>query len=513
MTQPIIKPVENSEKTLKEFSEEVENRLKGRNIKFFEYLSYNDIKLIGHGASSTVYSANFQGKTYALKKLKCNLYLADKEAKTLIKEIKHLDKLGKENHPNIVKFYGISRDPQSESIMLVLQFANNDNMRKYLSKKQQEGLYRISWAELIRIAIDITSGLMHLHDNDIIHRDLHSKNILINDGNALIADFGLSKQLNDTASSCLDLKGMIAYVDPQCLRTSKPPDDKKSDIYSLGVLFWELTSGIPPFGKIPQVSIILIKILSHERENVIDNTPSDYSDLYKKCWSSYPDQRPTLCEILDQLKMLSDKTSVEITNYIKKQAIKLFLAKECPCTYTFDHLDKSTQLSEIRRRLSLEKELLLGRQNINFFDKFGEKIAYNKENQYTLGDITFMDGTDLAFYIETDQSKLSFPITARMLMLDKGLLQNNDGTIAIADKQAFYIESPHIIDFNVHNEFESINNDGVIYQKGSIHLPKKYLRASDEYTEAIKDALSGNKNDEQKIDALNKISEIYGLFG
>ncbi|KAF0553674.1 kinase-like protein [Gigaspora margarita] len=74
-------------------------------------------------------------------------------------------------------------------------------------------------------------------------------NILIHDDKALISDFGLSTQLDDSNSiSNSDLKGILAYIDSQCFlqfgKTIKP--DKKSDIYSLGVLFWELSSGKPP---------------------------------------------------------------------------------------------------------------------------------------------------------------------------------------------------------------------------------------------------------------------------
>lgn len=78
-------------------------------------------------------------------------------------------------------------------ITLVLQHAEDGNLRDYLQKKHVDGLYKILWAELIKIATEITIGLTYLHSKDIIHRDLHSKNILINDGKALIADFGNQK--------------------------------------------------------------------------------------------------------------------------------------------------------------------------------------------------------------------------------------------------------------------------------------------------------------------------------
>ncbi|KAF0558407.1 kinase-like protein [Gigaspora margarita] len=203
------------------------------------------------------------------------------------------------------------------NFMLVLEFADSGNLRDYLKKKHAKDIYRISWTELIKIAKEITLGLTYLHSKSIIHRDLHSNNILINNGRALISDFGISKQLNDTTASSSVMMGVPAYIDPQYLKNGHKLD-MKSDIYSLGVLFWELTSGIPPFFNIPEMAIIL-EILNNNREKIIDSTPLNYSNLYKKCWASEPKQRPTLNEISDELENLSSETTIEfITNTICK---------------------------------------------------------------------------------------------------------------------------------------------------------------------------------------------------
>ncbi|KAF0451492.1 kinase-like protein [Gigaspora margarita] len=207
---------------------------------------------------------------------------------------------------------------ETDNFMLVLQFANGGNLRTHLEKKREEGLYKICWVELIQFAKEITDGLTYLHNKDIIHRDLHSKNILINDGKALISDFGISKQLNSNSTSSSNTAGLPAYIEPQCYfeREPKIKRDKRSDIYSLGVLFWELTSGIPPFNHISRTNIIQ-KISRNEREKIIPNTPSDYVNLYEKCWSTEPDERPTLNKISIDLDKLSLETVKFITNNIK----------------------------------------------------------------------------------------------------------------------------------------------------------------------------------------------------
>ncbi|RIB18792.1 kinase-like domain-containing protein [Gigaspora rosea] len=191
--------------------------------------------------------------------------------------------------------------------MLVLQYANSDTLRKYLRVKQNNGLYKILWVELTQIAKDIASGLEYLHMKNIIHRDLHSKNILTHDDKALIADFGLPKELNDP--TCL--RDVMAYTDPHYLLSGGSfKQNEKSDIYGLGVLLWELTSGIPPYYNLSSFAI-KIEISKNNREKIIDNTPTDYSNLYEKCWSSDQNQRPKIDEILTELERLSTEISLE----------------------------------------------------------------------------------------------------------------------------------------------------------------------------------------------------------
>ncbi|RIB03698.1 kinase-like domain-containing protein [Gigaspora rosea] len=286
-------------------------------IRIFEYSEYSHFskpQIIGQGCSAAVYSTTFKGKKYALKIFKNNSMPDDK---TLRRELEFLHAT---NHPNVIKLYGISTGNDINT--LILQFANNGNLRNYLKTKQINGLYRISWNELIKIAKDITRGLKHLHDNDIVHRDLHSMNILINNGSALISCFGISKYFNGTTA------GIPAYIEPQCLlHPTTCERDEKSDIYSLGVLLWELTSGIPPFNNIPY-EIVRRRFCMNEseRESIIENTPLGYYELYKKCWSSSPLQRPTLNEILDQLENLSGETTANFimnNNVISYQQIVL----------------------------------------------------------------------------------------------------------------------------------------------------------------------------------------------
>ncbi|KAF0450261.1 kinase-like domain-containing protein [Gigaspora margarita] len=303
----------NSE-TLSDYSERLEHCLNKYKIKRFDdlYLSKNNLEVVGRGGSALIYSTNFKENKYALKSFNGNIYMDDKTFKTFIKELKIFNEI---DHQNIIKFYGISKVQPEENLfqtskfVLVLQFAKGGTLRNHLKAKLCNDFYKISWKELIKIAMEITLGLKYLHGKDIIHRDLHSNNILIDDDKALIADFGISKQLNDTNNSISEIMGVLAYIDPRCIDSNEKPD-KKSDIFSLGMLFWELTSGTPPFNGYSKRAVGF-KIWEKDRVKVVDNTPLDYVSLYKMCYSLEPDKRPTLDTILNKLKRLSVETTIE----------------------------------------------------------------------------------------------------------------------------------------------------------------------------------------------------------
>ncbi|CAI2193564.1 13087_t:CDS:2, partial [Funneliformis geosporum] len=108
--------------------------------------------------------------------------------------------------------------------------------------------------------------------------------------------FGLSKNMNSQNSTIyIGTFGRIPYVDPNKLLDLKFKYEKASDIYSYGVLMWEISSGVPPFKELinkGDLVLLRLSIIDGYRENVIEETPEDYKKLYEKCWNSIPENRP-----------------------------------------------------------------------------------------------------------------------------------------------------------------------------------------------------------------------------
>src|SRR5687768_16593795 len=103
-----------------------------------------------------------------------------------------------------------------------------------------------------------------------------------------LADFGLSKDLDNSSISLTPNNfGMYAFIEPKCILLNGYHRDEKSDIFSLGVLFWEISKGRPPFDSFSVYSIPA-KIMAGERELPVKGTPSAYIELYQKCWDEEP---------------------------------------------------------------------------------------------------------------------------------------------------------------------------------------------------------------------------------
>src|SRR6185312_5214865 len=132
-----------------------------------------------------------------------------------------------------------------------------------------------------------------------------SANVLIQGGIAKITDFGLSSMLKQTISTSRG-EGSTAYIDPVTFENESYKRGIKSDIFSFGVILWEISSGKSPCeGRIQSFEIILYR-LKGSRDPPFPETPKKYIELYSKCWDNDPNKRPLSEEVYKQLKSLHD---------------------------------------------------------------------------------------------------------------------------------------------------------------------------------------------------------------
>ncbi|RIB29514.1 kinase-like domain-containing protein [Gigaspora rosea] len=246
----------------------LESAIHGGDIKFYDYAEFSVPIQICNGGFGVVYKSewNNRGLTIALKKLK-NIPLNEEETiQIFVKETLTKSLQSSSNFTELLEANTTS------GFYMVLQFANNGDLREYL----KINFSKFKWTDKLRIAREISEGLK---------RDV--------------------KNLNS------EVHGMVAYIDPKCFECfGKKPykRSEKSDIYSFGVILWEISSGRPPFqsvkisgGAVVRDFAILMQIQQGTRERPIEGTPNSYIQLYKRCWDYNPELRPTIEEISENL--------------------------------------------------------------------------------------------------------------------------------------------------------------------------------------------------------------------
>ncbi|RHZ81795.1 hypothetical protein Glove_117g177 [Diversispora epigaea] len=276
----------------------IEDTFQREKIPFYQCSEFVNVKLI----SKNVYEATFKTfqKIIALKYISLN----DKfTLDNLINEIKRHRKL--EIHDSILKFYGITKQENINNYMIILEYVNEGSLRQYLKTHFQ----KLDWNAKLNLAKQIANVLMHLHSNNTIHGKFNSENILIHNGIIKLNVFGLTKIISNSLSFLTNNLGPMQYTDPQHLDLFK---NKSSDIYGLGIILWEISSGYPPFVMESSSNVdSLNNIVKGKREIAIPGTPQRYEKIYTDCWKPNGNSRPDISQIVKNLSEITIYTSVE----------------------------------------------------------------------------------------------------------------------------------------------------------------------------------------------------------
>ncbi len=140
------------------------------------------------------------------------------------------------------KYYGITRDPSTENFIIIMKYYRLGSLKDYITKN----FHNIKWCEKLNILKHIVEGLDHIHNQNIIHRDFHSGNILYeNEIDIAISDLGISKSSTKSIDNDNEVYGVISYMALEILQQKEYTI--ASDIYSFGMIMWELMTGRMPF--------------------------------------------------------------------------------------------------------------------------------------------------------------------------------------------------------------------------------------------------------------------------
>ena len=168
------------------------------------------------------------------------------------------------------------------------------DLRNYLQQNHNQ----LTWKERIEIAHDLIARIYYIHYENAIHRDLHSGNILYSQLNQqfFVSDLGFCGPADKPLKS---IYGNLPYIAPEVI--SRKENTFKSDIYSIAMLMWEISSGQQPFSDHERDHYLGRSIVKGVRPKVLPGTPPKYASLMKQCWYADPLKRPDIHTLMMKL--------------------------------------------------------------------------------------------------------------------------------------------------------------------------------------------------------------------
>lgn len=211
---------------------------------------YEITELIGEGGMADVYKAVdvVDNKTVAVKILKKEFAESEEFLRRFRNESKAIAVL---SHPNIVKIYDVGFSEKIQFI--VMEYIDGITLKEYMENEKI-----LSWKDAVHFVTQILRALQHAHERGIVHRDIKPQNIMMfTDGTIKVMDFGIAKFAREEGKTATDQAiGTVHYISPEQARGDIT--DAKSDLYSVGVMLYEMLTGQKPFDTDNPVSIAVM---------------------------------------------------------------------------------------------------------------------------------------------------------------------------------------------------------------------------------------------------------------
>lgn len=262
--------------------------------------------LIGVGGMANVYKGRDirTGNGIAVKVLK-EEFLGNEE---LVRRFKNESKaISILDHPNIVKVYDVSVTDKLQYI--VMEYIDGITLKEYL--KQRGGA--LTWKEVVHFATQVLSALEHAHSKGIVHRDVKPQNIMLQaDGSIKMMDFGIARFSRAQSQTISDKAiGSVHYISPE--QAKGDHTDARTDIYSVGVMLYEMLSGKLPFDGTGTVSIAIMQISEKPKPlaEVAPNVPEGLRQITEKAMEKDPaDRYQSAAEMLEAIKAFKQNPSI-----------------------------------------------------------------------------------------------------------------------------------------------------------------------------------------------------------
>eukprot|EP00250_Pteridium_aquilinum_P002112 c12315_g1_i1 orf=493-4239(+) len=283
-----------------------EQEAKARGLQMIRNCDLEELRELGSGTFGTVYHGKWRGTDVAIKRIKASCFTGRQaERDRLVADFwREAYILGQLHHPNVVAFYGVVPDGPGGTLATVTEYMVNGSLKQVLQNKDRA----LDRRKRLLIAMDAAFGMEYLHGKNVVHFDIKCENLLVNLRDTQrpickVGDLGLSKVKQQTFVSG-GVRGTLPWMAPELLNGSSSLVSEKVDVFSFGIVMWELLTGEEPYANMHYGAIIGGIVNNTLRPTVPRWCDPAWRSLMEKCWAADPEERPTFLEIANTLRAM-----------------------------------------------------------------------------------------------------------------------------------------------------------------------------------------------------------------
>ncbi|CAL5209653.1 unnamed protein product [Lathyrus oleraceus] len=274
--------------------------------------------VVANGAYGTVYKGTYDNQAVAVKVLdwgedgvaSVNEIAALRAA--FRQEVTVWQKL---NHSNVTKFVGASMGTSnlkipsdaggqnplpSKACCVIVEFVHGGTLKQFLMKNRRK---KLPFKVVVQLALDLARGLSYLHSKKIVHRDVKTDNMLLDENQKLkIADFGVARVEAVNPSEMTGETGTVGYMAPEVINGK--PYNRSCDVYSFGICLWEIYCCDMPYQNLSFADASSAVANKNLRPDIPRCCPSELATIMKTCWDKHPEKRPQMQEVVRMLEAL-----------------------------------------------------------------------------------------------------------------------------------------------------------------------------------------------------------------
>lgn len=344
---------------------------------------YEITELIGIGGMADVYKATdiLEDRVVAVKILKNEFADNEDFVRRFRNESKAIAVL---SHPNIVKIFDVGFTDKIQFI--VMEYIDGITLKEFM---EQQGM--LKWKDSIHFIIQILRALQHAHDRGIVHRDIKPQNIMLfPDGTIKVMDFGIARFAREEGKTISDKAiGSVHYISPE--QASGDITDEKSDIYSVGVMMYEMLTGVKPFDGDNPVSVALMHMQNEAKplREVNDSVPEGLEEIVMRAMQKEPSKRYQSASemikdieefkknpsIVFEYKYLSEKTQYFNAGAVSRAAAEAEYSRSLPLSG-----NNKEAVKQVRTRTKVREEL----DEYDDYDDYGEDEKPSKSSYFVV---------------------------------------------------------------------------------------------------------------------------------